>query len=174
MAADHSYSPLETGLFCPVTVCDCARVTLVFYRKRAFMTDGGGQGVGRALSIKPLEKSHSRVRRTRGAREFNRFLPRKALPDGDFGHNVVIDPRRRRNFSHTTSASSYLRHHPFFKFPTVVSIHASASAARVASFLTGKTEAVRPNEEIGDEQNVGPLGPTEGSDHRQRSVGPVD
>jgi hypothetical protein len=37
-----------------------------------------------------------------------------------------------------------------------------------------KTEAVRPNAEIGDEQNVGPLGPTDSSDHRQRSVGPVD
>jgi hypothetical protein len=40
--------------------------------------------------------------------------------------------------------------------------------------ITGKTEAVRPNEEIGDEQNVIPRGPNDSSDHRQRSVGPVD
>src|ERR1039458_2115609 len=46
---------------------DCARVTLVFYRKRAFENECAWARCSGALSIKPLEGSRSRVRRTRGA-----------------------------------------------------------------------------------------------------------
>ena len=64
------------------------------------------------------------------------FLPPKALPDGDSGQKAVIDAHQCRSFSEP-AASSYLRHHPFFKkavptLPTPVSRHAAASAALAA------------------------------------------
>jgi len=45
---------------------DYRRITLVFYRKRAFENECAVRCSG-ALSIKPLEGSRSRVRRTRDA-----------------------------------------------------------------------------------------------------------
>ena len=66
--------------------------------------------------------------------EFNRFLPEKPCQTGTLVKRLLlmlIDVGLL-----ATSESSYLRRHPFFKraVPTLVSIHAVASAARAASF----------------------------------------
>jgi len=77
-----------------------------------------------SLSIQPLEGSRSRVRRTRGAMGIQSIFAWKALPDGGFAQNVIIEAHRCR------TSRNHLRH------PTAGTIRSSRGQFRRLRLFT--------------------------------------
>ena len=95
--SEYLYSPnspiLVTLVHVSVPGADCGRITLVFYRKRAYKTECVRRQCCGALSIKALEGSRLRLRWTR-SREFNRFGPGSHCKEGSCAKIFVIDVRQ--------------------------------------------------------------------------------
>src|SRR6266567_7254653 len=89
-------------------------------------------------SIKPLEGSRSRLRRTRSM-EIQSIFASKALPEAGLGKNVIIDAHRcsgsRMHLRHPSAGRSVLQDHSSEPSQTLASYTRDSVRRRAASFL---------------------------------------